>query len=57
MNKKKLYELLKKYIEPANYESYTDSYGNRIETFLHIDDCAICFLFNPDDDLLYVWHV
>lgn len=55
MNEKKLYEILKKYIKVTNYESHTDTYGNRIETFLLIDDCAITFVFNNNDELMGVW--
>lgn len=38
------------------YEQVADSYGNRLESFLILDDLAICFSFNADDELLNCWH-
>ena len=57
MNEQKLYEILIKNIESTNYESYTDSYGNRIESFLLLDDCAITFVFNNNNKLVSAWKV
>lgn len=53
----KFYEFLSQNYADDNWERIADKYGNMIESFLPIDDCAICFLFNPKGDLLYVWHV
>lgn len=55
MNEEKLYEILKKNIENTNYESHTDTCGNRMETFLLLDDCAITFVFNNNDEIKGVW--
>jgi hypothetical protein len=52
----KLYKFLSQNYVDDNWEKTTDKYGNVIETFLIIDDCAICFLFNPDGELIYTWH-
>lgn len=57
MDELKLYEHFKKYIKENNYEGHIDSYGNRIETFLIIDDCAITFCFNNDNELQGCWLV
>lgn len=57
MNEQKLYEILIKNIESTNYESYTDSYGNRMESFLLLDDCAITFVFDSNNNLVSAWKV
>ena len=53
---KKLYKFLSQNYVDENWENTTDKYGNIIETFLVSDDCVICFLFNPDGDLICTWH-
>ena len=52
----KLYKFLYQNYANDNWEKTTDKYGNVIETFLVLEGCAICFLFNPDGDLVYTWH-
>ena len=38
-----------------DYEGITDTYGNRLESFLILDDLAICFSFNTENELLNCW--
>ena len=54
INYMKLYEFLK--INCNEYEMVTDSFGNRLESFLILDDLAICFSFNVDNELLNCWY-
>ena len=56
MNYTDAYEFCKNYVAKENYESVEDSYGNRIESFLILDDLAICFCFNDKNELLNCWH-
>lgn len=54
---KPLYDFCKSYIiNTHDYEEVTDSFGNRIESFLILDDLAICFCFNADNELLNCWY-
>lgn len=53
----KLYKFLSQNYVDDNWEKTTDKYGNVTETFLVLDDCAICFLFNPNGELLCSWCV
>lgn len=55
MDMKILYEFLKDHCDRDNYEQVSDSYGNSIESFLVLDDLAICFSFNNNDELLNCW--
>jgi hypothetical protein len=53
MDLMKLYDLLNKSCNEC--EKISDSYGNRLESFLILDDLAICFCFNDNDELLNCW--
>ena len=56
-NEKLIYDFCKSYVtNKGDYELVTDSYGNRIENFLILDDLAICFCFNANDELLNCWY-
>lgn len=54
---KPIYDFCKSYVtNKADYECVKDTYGNRIESFLILDDLAICFSFNADNELLNCWY-
>jgi hypothetical protein len=49
----KLFEFFNSIItEDHNRTEIEDEYGNKIITFLIIDDCAISFFFNNSGDLI-----
>ena len=54
MDLMKFYNFLK--INCKDYEQFTDSYGNCLESFLILDDLAIFFSFNTDNELLNCWY-
>ena len=52
-----IYDFCKSYVtDKADCECVKDSYGNRIESFLILDDLAICFSFNANNELLNCWY-
>lgn len=56
---KLIYDFCKSYVtvtNKADYECVQDTYGNRIESFLILDDLAICFCFNANNELLNCWY-
>ena len=53
MDTKILYKFLKDHCD--NHEQISDIYGNSLESFLVLDDLAICFIFNDNDELLNCW--
>ena len=48
----KLFEFFNSIIKDENRSEIEDSYGNKIITFLIIDDTAISFFFNNVGDLI-----
>lgn len=56
MDFKELYETCRRYVTRDNHEIIEDSYGNHIESFLILDDLALCFCFNDKDELLNCWY-
>lgn len=56
MNPIDLYEFCLNTVEVSKYEKVQDSYGNRIESFVILDDLTLCFCFNNKDELLNCWY-
>lgn len=55
MNVMEFFEFLKEKVSENNVEIIKDSFDNIIYTFIPIDDCAISFCFNGNNEFQSAW--
>lgn len=57
MYEEKLYNFFNENVSGNNRTEIEDEWGNKIITFLVIDDCAISFVFNNNNNLIACTNV